>query len=36
MAIGKGRAVFIPHGVREYTLKGQAQLYKAAMNLNVA
>jgi mannose-6-phosphate isomerase len=33
MTIDKGQAVFIPHGVREYTMKGQAQLFKAAVNL---
>jgi mannose-6-phosphate isomerase len=36
MTISKGQAVFIPHGVRDYSLKGKAKLYKAAVNLNVA
>jgi mannose-6-phosphate isomerase len=33
MTISKGQAVFIPHGVRDYTLKGQAKFYKAAVNI---
>lgn len=33
MTIGKGQAVFIPHVVRDYILKGKSTLYKAAVNL---
>jgi mannose-6-phosphate isomerase len=36
MTVDKGQAVFIPHGVREYTLRGQAKFYKAAVNLQAA
>jgi mannose-6-phosphate isomerase class I len=35
MTVNQGQAVFIPHDVREYALKGQARFYKAAANLRV-
>ena len=34
MTVRKGQAVFIPHAVREYFLRGEAKFYKAAVNLN--
>lgn len=36
MNVDKGQAIFIPHCVSEYTLRGQAQFYKAAVNLQAA
>jgi mannose-6-phosphate isomerase len=33
LTIGRGQAVFVPHGVRAYTLTGPAKFYKAAVNL---
>jgi len=34
MTIGRGQAVFIPHDVRDYLLKGQGRFYKATVNLD--
>jgi mannose-6-phosphate isomerase len=36
LSFERGQAVFIPHGVRAYTVKGQAEFFKAAVNLDVA
>lgn len=36
LPLDKGQAVFIPHGVRDYTVKGDAEFFKAAVNLETA